>query len=718
MALNETEAKSIAVRTIDSSDTLRARYEAACGLWLCYTYGSQWARLQPGTMRGGQSLIQLKSYIQPNKSNVRLAMNFIGGRVTKLNSRMMPRKIPYRVKPASTANNDLVGSLVADARLKQHIESTASVATLRRAYLWRMVLGSVVVRRTMSPAGPPIIVRDAAGIPINDASGRPKSIRTYEHKWGICPPYEIIRDPSARDTDFEQEDIIGHEKARTVDWIARKFGEDIKTTATMGQLGECQRFLHSAIGDTTLTGSIQDSRMPGVMVSEFWFKDSSSISKNPWPWHMIAWRDTCGSTPDERMLHVLQFGKNPYHGLPLHHFFYTPQLTSPWARGVPALTISAQDATNLAFVSMLRSLIHHGNPKWIVAANSLTEPSKDALVNTTNRPIEYHNGMPKPERMPSAPIDSIGAQILGETGGWLDEMLTMAPVQSGQAVARGEAAKAYEVRRDAADTPITAVIDGDGLVLKDLLAGTMHDIIKTDSVKVFTERLSHQFTREQIMTLKQQDSTVLLSGVEIDVDKLKPRTPTEAREDAAAAIDSQMLDPVSARRNLWIREGIIIDERECRAMQHQQQEIASILAEEQVDAIAGQYHEAHKYIISLEVDSPQFDQYTTEQQDAIMEHDRMHDELMMMDARVGASLADPNALEMGEEQEQQAGPEGLQQGLPPDLTQPTSDLVGQQPSPQMPQQGLSGLGLPSELPPGIGPGLQQQLPSAPIGVGI
>ena len=691
---------------METSDQSRARYEAECGLHMCYAYGTQWANVTPGAGRGGYALQQLKSYIKPNSTKVRFAMNFIRGRIRKVNSRLMPRRIPYTVKPSSRASNDSIAALVADARLKQQIKSTQAVGALRRAYLWRVVLGSVVVRRSINQVGPSIMVRDASGEVSLDRTGRERKIKTYSNNWAVCPPYEFIRDPSATTACFDDEEIIGHEKARTTGWVQRKFGKTVESKADMGQLLECQRFLNSAIGDTQLTRKQTDSKLPAVMVSEWWFKDDSSSSANPWPWHMIAYRDTCGENPDERSLHVLQFGKNPYFGLPLHHFEYDPKPTCPWSAGVPELTIPAQDASNLAFVSALKTMIAHGNPRWTVEANSLTEPLHVALANNPDHPIEYHTGMQPPTRIPSAPLDSTTAEMLAKTGDWLDEMLTMAPVQSGKAVARGEAAKAYEVRRDAADTPLTAIIDGDRLIMQDLLHGTIHDIIKTESVEVMINRLSHEFTEDQIKVLKQQDSTKLLAGIEVDVDKLRPRTPQEAREDAAAAIGSEMLDPVEARRTLWIREGIAIDERESRAMQTQQQELASMLMGEQVDVYPGQYHEAHKWIISLEMDDPRWAQYTDDQRDAINEHDRLHDEAMQMLAQVGASLENPEVFS-------EAQPEQ------PVQQQPTSDLVGQQPPLQIaqPQLALSGQGSPSELPPGIGQGLESLIPSAPMGVG-
>jgi len=269
-----------AVQTVETSDSTRARYEALCGLYLCYAYGEQWASVGQGA-RGGFAVNQLRKFVQPNSRKVRLAMNFIRSRITKLNSRIMPRQIPYRVKPVSRAANDAVAALVADARLKQQINSTKAVGTLRRAYLIRVVLGSAVVRRTINQSGPPITVRSADGQPSLNSSGKERVLKTFSNNWSAHFPWEFIRDPSAQTTDFDDEEIIGHEKAKPIDWVNRHFNTDIESKSTMGTLMECQRFLHSAIGNTNLTRGSQDSKMPGVMFSEWWLKDDSSSSPNP-----------------------------------------------------------------------------------------------------------------------------------------------------------------------------------------------------------------------------------------------------------------------------------------------------------------------------------------------------------------------------------------------------------------------------------------------------
>ena len=77
MPITEKQALRLAAQTIDSLDSTRARYEALCGLWLCYAYGEQWASVNANG--GGFAVNQLRSYIKPNARKIRLSMrnNFV-----------------------------------------------------------------------------------------------------------------------------------------------------------------------------------------------------------------------------------------------------------------------------------------------------------------------------------------------------------------------------------------------------------------------------------------------------------------------------------------------------------------------------------------------------------------------------------------------------------------------------------------------------------------
>jgi len=592
-------------------------------------------------------------------------MNLIGSRIEKLNSRMKPKAIRSKAIPATRDIEDRIVAMVADKRLKIQLKDSKGVEALRSASLWRLVLGSVVVRRTMMAVGKPLIVNGYDGKPIVKKNGRPKSIRNFRHSWAVCPPYEFIRDPSASTLDFDDEDVIGHEKPRTVDWLQRNYGvefekDQLGNIGTMGDLLEFQAFLGRAMGQSLNTGW-QDSKAKAVMVSEWWYSDPET--NEPWSYWMLGYRNT--RDPDKKMREIrpLMFGKNPYSGLPLHHFWYLEQLLSPWGRGVPHRTIHAQNAINIAFVSAIRTLILHANPKWIVQSGSLVDKVEDSLTNRTDVPCVYKAGtnVKPPERLSSASLDSTSTEVLKESGGWLDNLLNMAPVQAGQAVARGEAGKAYEVRLGAADTPIIAKVDDDERIVNDLLTGTLHDISKTDSLKSLSDQLGGQFPFDQIALFKSKDSRKALTGVQVVPDSLRPKTPDEIKQNFEMAIQAQMIDPIAARRSMLVMGGGELDVREAKAYRMQQQEIQAILAGQEAEVFLFHFHEMHQWTIGLEAESTQFASYSQEQRDALQRHWAEHEQMKGVQANLDAPLQ----AQAGQGQVGQAGLGGEATGTAP-----------------------------------------------------
>jgi hypothetical protein len=716
--MEETEALKIAQDMLDNSNASRARYESLCGLWLCYTYGPQWAQLTGSTNMSSGTLRYIKPIINPEKRNVRIAMNLIQPRVQRTNARLMPRELDYNAVPSSRASNDTVAALVATSRMKQFTEDPAAIKAIRRASLWRCVLGSVVVRRTMQAVGEPVIVRTPDGKPSVGPNG-PRTLKTYRNTWNVCPPYEFIRDSSARTTEFEDEECIGHERPKTTKWLKRNYGLSVESKATMGQLLEFQRFLYSATGQTLGQG-FGESKLPALMVSEWWFKDDRQNEDNLWPWRLMAYRDTRGEGPGDRQLQALEFGPNPYYHLPLHHLFYDNQLVAPWALGIPSKTIPPQDSYNIAHTSMLRAFVSHGATQWLVEHGSLVDGVKAGLTNMSNQPIVYYGTAKNPpKRVESAQIDSTVRQILTDSQGWMDQALNQAPVQSGEAVKRGEAKSAYEFRKDAADTPLTAILDEDELTINQLLTGTMRDILKTESPRVTANRLSHKYTIQQILTLTEQDPGQTLAGIKIVRETLRPRTTLETKEDFNAAIQSGIVDPITARRSMLIEKGIAFDIREKRACEYQLLEISSLLNGDGAEVYLGQQHEMHQYVLSLEMDSQRFNAYSSGQKKAIQQHWTEHEEFKQIQRQLEqpAQPVPDEIMSPDASMASPAGPGGMgAQEMQPPLNSPAGEMFT--PPGLGSPGGFGGEGIASgPFLPQAGGAQMAPMPSAPVGAG-
>lgn len=634
MPLDQDTAVSKAQALQDAAYATRSAYEAYCGVCLAYAYGDQWAyRRNSG---GRMEARQLRTVIDPNRSDVRMSMNMIRSRLTKLDSRMKPMELTYRVKPRSRAINDQNAAMVAQARLEQILGDIDAIRVARAANMHRLVYGSCCITRSLDQTAQ-ITLRDAAGEPLADEQGNPRTVRTFRPSWHVAPPYQFIRDPAADDPTFRNEECIGHEAAWTVEKIRRVFGVQVETEATLGKLHELQGFLRRATGEE-FGGGFEASRQKAVLVSAFYFRDDENDTDNRWPWMLMAYRDYHATTDGRSQLVPLWFGPNPFWQLPIHHFWFEQQPHTPWGKGVPAITMQAQDATNIAFVMMMRQLVQHGNVKWAVEHNSLVDEIGTALSNRMDKPVVYKRGASAPSRIQPPALDQTTQSIMQATPTWFDWLLNMSPVQGGHAVSRGEAAKAYEVRRDMADTTINAVIDDDELTYNELLTGTLFDVVKHEPAHVTFAALSGEFTEDAVVSLKQQDAPEALSGVQIVKDSLRPKTPEELRAEAQQAVQSQMLDPIQARRALLHKGGAALDPREQAARDRQLQEIQRILAGEHVTVEFGQDHGMHKWVLEMQQESARWDGYTDEQREALMQHWARHVQAEQMKAQMAAGI--------------------------------------------------------------------------------
>ncbi|MFH1604523.1 MAG: hypothetical protein ABIH03_11520 [Pseudomonadota bacterium] len=633
MALDKDNALAKARNLLESSYSSRALYETYCGLCFLYAYGPQYGFVNAGRS-GGRRLQTLPTVSDINSTSIRLAMNIIRPRITKINSRLKPKDMLYHVRPASTQQNDLTAALVAEESLNVDMAQIGALGKLRRASLWRCVLGSVIMRRTMA-AVTQVAQRYADGQPVMRQDGQPLMLPMYEHDLAVCPPYEFIRDPAANSPDFAGEECIGHEKAMPLSAVKRYFGSvpgvaSMQTRATMGQLLEFQNYLRSATG-YSMGSSGSDSKEPAVMVSEWWFRDDERDAKRRWPWYMMCVRDTSAQTLEEQAMLTVWFSRNPFHRLPLHHFLYEEEANSPWGRGIPSILLNAQDAFNASYNSMLRRMVFSGTGKWLYQAGSVDAAK---LNNAINVPVEYRNS--KPELITGVPLDSASIEINRAMPNWLDSMLNMSPVQSGQAVARGEAARAYEIRRDAADTPLNAINDDDETTLSELLTGYLFDSVKTADVQSLRAKLSDAFTDDQIMALKMQDAEQSISGVKIVPGTLRPQTPDEMKQDASLAIQSKMLDPDTARRALIVKGRIGLNPKEEAAYRKQILEMSALLQGEPIGVEPEEDHDMHIWTIGYLIEQPQWSTYTQEQKGWVRQHAQAHREAQVMARRLNS----------------------------------------------------------------------------------
>lgn len=669
MALTQQDAVKKATDLLNWSYTSRMNREAFAGLCLAYAYGNQWAG-GGRNAQGGIAVQQLRTITDANRSDVRFCFNEIQSRLEKVNSRLMPRELEYRCVPATRSSEDFVASLVGTARLERLIGQTKGLQRLRRMSLWRCVLGSAMIRRTLCSVGQPQPVTGPDGGPIMDNGGNPKVVRKFEHGWAVCPDYEFIRDPSVLDTSFDSDEGIGHEKPRPISWLRRNFPNvgPINTKATMGKLLEFQKFLQRSVG-ASLDIGWSESDEPAVMVSEWWFRDSGEGSSFDWPWYALCWRDTTPASPESyKGLNVIHFGRNPYHGLPIHAYTYRDKLLSQEGIGIPGILMQVQDAINVAMTNMIRRLVWNSGAKYLVEENSLADDIKVALSPRLDKPIVYRKGSQPPARMQPTGLDPLGDSIMANGGDWFDRHLNMSRIQFGISSKRGESGQALQAKSEQADTPLTAISDADEATTNELLTGTLQDALATDTVEGLVELLGDEYPANQIAVLKSRPATDVIKGVRVVPESIRPKTPQEVRRDAFEEVQMQMVDPVAARRGVLMRGGKAIDYREGQAVERQRSEIQAMLDGQPVLVEVEQDHAAHLYVLSLEMESHRWPAYSEEQRQAIRAHAASHD--------------DAKTVQAQNEMQRQAMAQGQQPGQPQGQQPPPQADAG----PQPPQQ--------------------------------
>ena len=518
---------------IKSSMECRAYYDAYWSLALIYAYGPQWGHISPEN--GALNVKFLKHVTDPNREDIRVAMNRILPDIRKMGSALKPARIAASLRPRSGMPNMAVIRDTAEKLQSKHLHAAGALEALREKEEARLVYGSVIVRRTLRQRGKIIPV------------GTEQSIRTVEESWAVCMPWEFLRDPSARTLRPDRdEEIICQEKPRTVQWVKRNFGVEIETESTMGALLNYQQKLQLTQG---MGRFVSDSKMKGVIVRETYFQDPDVEAA--WPYALITWQDPKQGDGNPEVLH---FGRNPFYGCPFELFAFDEREGAPWGRGVPHLQMAGQDVTNLAYSWLLR-LIISGTGKWIVEKNTVEQPSR-TLNNRVDEPIIWDRQgrqyAQKPERSAPPQPGSALMEVLKLAPEWMRDALNFSGVQFGEAVKRGEAAEAYKIRLQEASSVLETRRRDDELRIQRLLYATLCDVVRHYRLDQMREILRGEAPDEAIRMLKRQPIPDVIERVDLKPVTLRPITPMEVQEKFVSLTQSQIMTADDAQWEMML----------------------------------------------------------------------------------------------------------------------------------------------------------------------
>ena len=613
---------------------------------LAYARGKQWIRSGRSSGSGrGFDLYGLEEIIDPRRQDVRVTMDIIGQNMRRTEAALKPLKLIPQVMARPGVQESTVMRGLYERLMIEQLPKINALQIFRDMTKPRLAFGTCLIKRQISMNGRPVMLgKDSR------KTGKPLSLRDLNLSWARVFPYKILRSPATRDIDPNvNESEYGYEEPRTVNWIKRNFGIEVETQSKLGQLLRFQDELTRATGwgDRHAAGHAQESSEPAVMIYEFYFQDKDMPA--PWPWQLLAYIDpnNLEKTHDLRPLH---FGPSPFFGLPFSAFHYRQPVHGPWGEGLPQLNKQVQDIVNLTVTNKLRMQLDHGLPKWLIEKGTIESPEKQ-LSNRSDAWIEWQGIRPnssKPERIRPVGGDAGADNFLDQVLGAAREQVSLADVQFGAQVPRGQSGDAYREVGQQADAVLNDIQKDDELTLNELLYGTLIDTVKLLKTRPRKARklLGADFSKYQISKAMSANPIQMVREVRILPESLRPKTPRQTRDNFTDAVVKNVLEPKDAVWEMQRQSGVTMDTTMRKAMDKQAVEIEMLIAGEDVQVTGLEEHTTAGKMLREFMSSTAWMNLTDEQMTRIEEHAAAHKmaaiELSLIDAQ-GVEAAQPTA---------------------------------------------------------------------------
>jgi hypothetical protein len=634
--LDLNEAIRLAKDARSAAQAQRAWYDTFWTMQLNYAYGQQWGYTNFQSSGNSNEIRFLKSIIDPQREDVRVAINRIHPDIVRTAAALAPKQIIFDMEAPITGK---VVKFVGEKLLQRHLKDIRAIDALRDANLVRLTLGSSIIRRTLTTQGAPIAISDNG-----------PAIRNIRPGLALVNPYQIIRDPSAVSLRWDtDETIFGQEQPQTTAWVKRNFGVEIKTEATMGSLSDYQRQLSAATG----AGGrfMHDSKMPAVVIYEFYFKDPDVPPKiqkatGGWPFVLFAYTDMATDRGEMIPLGTNAFTKNPFYGNPYHGRHYSRMPNAPWARGIPHLQTPAQDCLNIAVTHYMR-IMQQSSGKWRYEEGTISPTEVSRMLGPDLRtPIAWKRAGPNsqaPDRVPAPQINPAAAELLTTMPGWMREAVGLNGIQFGDVSKRGESGDAIESRLSEANAPLEAIRDEDDEELARMLLGMTYDLGGNTRLDELDDRLGESCSMAQKLEFLREPVSKHIVAVNIHPAVHRPKTQGENREDYLQLAGQKIMEPKDAIWNLMLANPpVIIDDEMYRAYQHQMVEVESMKAGEEVEVMMTDFHAYHRRTLKRICNDPSFRDLPPEVQDALQQHDADHMQAMILESQ-GLQMAEsPN----------------------------------------------------------------------------
>ena len=595
-----------------SSAQQRAYFDSFWSLAGVYTYADQWAYIAPKD--NALSVSYLRNITDPRREDIRVTMNRIHADVTRLVSELDPMRIDYELVQRSVRY--LVPKLIGKRFFDKYLKQVHALEILSEKNWARFIIGSMIVRRTLTAQGAERFV-----------AGGEKRVRNFQPGVALTYPSEMLRDPSASTTNMARdEEIVAQEKPRTTNWLKRYFGADVKTQSKLGQLLRFQRQFQAA-GGLGLDRHATASTLPAVLVQETYYQDPDEV--RPWAWAMFSY---CDPSVDRDRVIPLGKGlvKNPFFGLPFHPYHYDTQIASPWGRGAPHIQIAGQDILNIAITWLVRNM-QAGSGKWMVEKNTMSPPEKARMLNNRlDEVIEYtkqNQYSAAPQRTPPTQVSPAVLDFINGAPTWMKDSLNLSDVQSGKTSKRGESGGAIELKLNQANAPLEMVRRRDDRTTEDLLMGLYCDVLnprwaRLDQVR---EVLGEDTPDEMVRALLRDDPKKYISHVNLLPSTNRPKTPSEQQQEITTLHGQGVID--NSEDALWelMLRGVNASSDMKNAHDKQLMEINQMLHEgEYVPVYMAENHGYEKRTVAWFVSQPAAMALTEEDRELLTQHYNDH----------------------------------------------------------------------------------------------
>ena len=615
------KATELATETLKSHRAQRAAQDAAWAMNMVYNTGPQW-----GYCAGHMDSLELRSLrriVDPNRSDVRITLNFVHDHVRKFKSLTNPQQIAASVYTRTSETY----ARACDVLLERWLTRANAIRRLRDANEARIILGTGIPRRT---------IRKLSAVQVQPAQGRRPALELRRFAVGVdtAYPWEIVRDPACRTLwPSLDEQIVGQEKPRTVEWIAENLGFRIETDTTMAHL---QTYMDEILGAQAghRLAKANESKQKGVLVSEWCFREPDS--PEPWAWHMFAYRDPrrkadeltpipFGGDYDESGTMRTNKGlhRNPFHGLPWEFLHFDTDVLTAWGRGLPALLMEAQDTYNIGQTWILRCM-QEGIGKWVVETSTLNDPAKQ-LNNDPRRWIEWKRAHPNdgpPIRVPGPQLPQAAGEIVATYPDIARRISGLSGVQQGESPGkRGEAAEAYRIRLEQAESIVDDMRTDDEIALGMFLKGALIDLIRLSTVDDLRELGGVDVPAEQILELKRSDPAAEIDSVALHPASLRPKTQQDVQQMFTDFAKNAIVDPQQAQFEMHQQGRITVNTLMANALDKQQSEIEMMVRGGQyVQPSVGETHGYHILGVRRFIDSVRWHDVPDDRKAMVQQH--------------------------------------------------------------------------------------------------